>query len=181
MAAAPAKKFVVTEAKRNANLEPISIIWDWCCRLQARPHCRSSNMTKRTTRLRQLLDDPKILVAPGTYDGTGARLVQALGFEAAYMSGFETSASLLGQPDVGYLTATEMTERVAALCDIIDLPLIADGDTGYGNPLNVRRMIRDYERAGAAAVHIEDQTSPKRCGHMLGRDVIPLGEMVQKI
>jgi 2-methylisocitrate lyase-like PEP mutase family enzyme len=138
-------------------------------------------MTKRTTRLRQLLADPKILVAPGTYDGTGARLVQALGFEAAYMSGFETSASLLGQPDVGYLTATEMTQRVAALCDIIDLPLIADGDTGYGNPLNVRRMVREYERAGAAAVHIEDQTFPKRCGHMLGRDVIPLGEMVQKI
>jgi 2,3-dimethylmalate lyase len=138
-------------------------------------------MTKRTTRLRQLLADPKILVAPGTYDGTGARLVQALGFKAAYMSGFETSASLLGQPDVGYLTATQMTERVAALCDIIDLPLIADGDTGYGNPLNVRRMVREYERAGAAAVHIEDQTFPKRCGHILGRDVIPLGEMVQKI
>jgi 2-methylisocitrate lyase-like PEP mutase family enzyme len=137
-------------------------------------------MTKRTTRLRQLLADPKILVAPGAYDGTGARLVQALGFQAAYMSGFETSASLLGQPDVGYLTATEMTERVAALCDIIDLPLIADGDTGYGNPINVRRMVRGYERAGAAAVHVEDQTFPKRCGHMLGRDVIPLTEMVQK-
>jgi 2-methylisocitrate lyase-like PEP mutase family enzyme len=138
-------------------------------------------MNKRTTRLRRLLADPKILVAPGAYDGTGARLVSALGFQALYMSGFETSASVLGQPDVGYLTATQMADRVAALADIVDLPLIADGDTGYGNPLNVRRMVREYERAGAAALHIEDQTFPKRCGHLPGRDVVPLDDMVQKI
>jgi hypothetical protein len=87
-------------------------------------------MSKRTTRLRRLLADPKILVAPGAYDGTGARLISALGFQALYMSGFETSASILGQPDVGYLTATQMADRVAALTDIVDLPLIADGDTG---------------------------------------------------
>jgi 2,3-dimethylmalate lyase len=138
-------------------------------------------MSKRTTRLRRLLADPKILIAPGAYDGTGARLISALGFQALYMSGFETSASMLGQPDVGYLTATQMADRVAALTDIVDLPLIADGDTGYGNPLNVRRMVREYERASAAALHIEDQTFPKRCGHLPGRDVIPVNDMVQKI
>ncbi|MGI8335905.1 isocitrate lyase/PEP mutase family protein [Actinomadura scrupuli] len=138
-------------------------------------------MTKRTTRLRQLLSDPKTLVAPGAYDGTGARIIQSLGFQACYLSGFETSASMLGEPDVGYLTMTQMAARVAALCDAVDLPLIADGDTGYGNPLNVRRAVRQYEKAGAAAMHIEDQTFPKRCGHMLGRDVIPAGEMIQKI
>ena len=136
---------------------------------------------KRTTRLRRLLANPKILVAPGAYDGTGARLVQALGFQAIYMSGFETSASILGEPDVGYLTMTQMTARLATLSAIVDLPLIADGDTGYGNPLNVRRAVREYERAGAAAMHIEDQTFPKRCGQMPGRDIIPTDEMVQKI
>jgi 2-methylisocitrate lyase-like PEP mutase family enzyme len=138
-------------------------------------------MSERTTRLRRLLTDPKILVAPGAYDGTGARLAQALGFQALYLSGFATAASLLGRPDVGYLTMTQMVERVAELSDVVDLPLIADADTGYGNALNVRHTVRHYEKAGAAAMHIEDQTFPKRCGHMLGRDVIPRDEMVQKI
>ncbi|GLW06475.1 carboxyvinyl-carboxyphosphonate phosphorylmutase [Microtetraspora sp. NBRC 13810] len=138
-------------------------------------------MTKHTTRLRRLIDDPKILVVPGAYDGLGARLVQALGFQAIYLSGFQTSASVLGQPDVGYLTLTQMAARVSALAEVADLPLIADGDTGYGNPLNVRRAVREYEKAGAAAMHIEDQTFPKRCGHMTGRHVVPGEEMVQKI
>ncbi|RAY16166.1 carboxyvinyl-carboxyphosphonate phosphorylmutase [Actinomadura craniellae] len=138
-------------------------------------------MTKRTTRLRHLLDAPEILVAPGAYDGTGARLVESTGFQAIYLSGFETSAAVLGQPDVGYLTMTQMAERVAAISAVVDLPLIADADTGYGNPLNVRRAVRAYEDAGAAAMHIEDQVSPKRCGHMLGREVVPAEEMVQKI
>jgi 2-methylisocitrate lyase-like PEP mutase family enzyme len=128
-----------------------------------------------------LIADPRILVTPGAYDGTGARLIQALGFHAIYMSGFETSVSMLGQPDVGYLTMTQMVERAATLCDVVDLPLIADADTGYGNPLNVRRVVREYEKAGVAALHIEDQTFPKRCGHMLGREVIPTEEMVQKV
>src|SRR5262245_58635583 len=123
-------------------------------------------MIKQTTRLRRLLSDPKILVAPGAYDGTGARLVQALDFQAVYLSGFATSASLLGEPDLGYLTMTQMVDRVAAIADAVDLPLIADADTGYGNPLNVHRAVRAYEKAGAAAMHIEDQTFPKRCGHM---------------
>ncbi|WP_345119804.1 isocitrate lyase/PEP mutase family protein [Dactylosporangium darangshiense] len=140
-----------------------------------------STMTRRTSRLRQLLSAPEILVAPGAYDGTGARLIEALDFRAVYVSGFETSASMLGLPDVGYLTMTQMVTRVATICDVVDLPVIADADTGYGNPLNVRRAVQAYEKAGAAAMHIEDQTFPKRCGHMLGRNVIPAGEMAQKI
>ncbi|WP_062430749.1 isocitrate lyase/PEP mutase family protein [Herbidospora daliensis] len=138
-------------------------------------------MAKHTTRLRELLAAPEILVAPGAYDGTGARLVRELGFRAVYLSGFQTSASLLGQPDVGYLTSTQMEARVAVFAEVSGLPLIADADTGYGNPLNVRRTVRAYERAGAAALHIEDQTFPKRCGHMLGRHVVARDEMVQKI
>ncbi|MGW3346087.1 isocitrate lyase/PEP mutase family protein [Nonomuraea rubra] len=138
-------------------------------------------MTRHTTRLRELIAAPEILVAPGVYDGTGARLAQSLGFRAIYLSGFQTSASLLGRPDVGYLTLTQMVARVAAFAEAVDLPLIADADTGYGNPLNVRRAVREYEAAGAAAMHLEDQTLPKRCGHMLGRHVIAAEDMVQKI
>ncbi|MFC5823529.1 isocitrate lyase/PEP mutase family protein [Nonomuraea insulae] len=136
---------------------------------------------RHTARLRELLGAPRILVVPGAYDGTGARLVRAMGFQAVYVSGFQTAASLLGQPDVGYLTMTQMVARVAALAEAADLPLIADADTGYGGPLNVRRAVRAYEAAGAAALHIEDQTFPKRCGHMTGRTVIAREEMIEKI
>ncbi|MEV0829444.1 isocitrate lyase/PEP mutase family protein [Nonomuraea rubra] len=138
-------------------------------------------MTRHTTRLRELIAAPEILVAPGVYDGTGARLAQSLSFRAIYLSGFQTSASLLGRPDVGYLTLTQMVARVAAFAEAVELPLIADADTGYGNPLNVRRAVREYEAAGAAAMHLEDQTFPKRCGHMPGRHVIAAEDMVQKI
>ena len=142
---------------------------------------RPDTMTAPSTRLRQLLAEPAILVAPGAYDGTGARIAARLGFQALYVSGFATSAGVLGQPDVGYLTLTQMTDRVRTLADVVDVPLIADADTGYGNPLNVRQAVRAYETAGAAAMHIEDQTFPKRCGHLRGRDVIASDEMVQKI
>lgn len=138
-------------------------------------------MTIHAARLRQLIADPAILIAPGVYDGTGARIAGKLGFKALYLSGFATSASILGQPDVGYLTLTQMAERVGQITDVVDIPLIADADTGYGNPLNVRQTVAAYEKAGAAALHIEDQTFPKRCGHMLGRDVIPVADMAQKI
>jgi 2,3-dimethylmalate lyase len=135
-----------------------------------------------TTRLRELLAQPGLLVAPGAYDALSAHLIAQAGFSAVYMTGFGTAASVLGQPDVGLLTMSEMVSRAAALAAIIgDLPLIADADTGYGNPINVRRTIREYERAGVAAVHIEDQVWPKKCGHMEGKQVIPVDEMVQKI
>lgn len=135
-----------------------------------------------TTRLRELLAGPDLVVAPGAYDALSARLIAQAGFPAVYMTGFGTAASVLGQPDVGLLTMSEMVSRAAALAAVVgDLPLIADADTGYGNPINVRRTIREYERAGVAAVHIEDQVWPKKCGHMEGKQVIPLNEMVQKI
>ncbi len=103
-------------------------------------------------------------------------------FPVVYMTGFGTSASVLGQPDVGLLTMSEMASRVAALAAVAgDVPLIADADTGYGNPINVRRTVCEYERAGAAGLHIEDQIWPKKCGHMEGKQVIPLEEMVQKV
>jgi 2,3-dimethylmalate lyase len=135
-----------------------------------------------TTRLRTLLAQPDLLVAPGAYDALSARLVAQAGFPVVYMTGFGTAASVLGEPDVGLLTMGEMVSRAAALAAVIgDLPLIADADTGYGNPINVRRTVREYERAGVAAVHIEDQIWPKKCGHMEGKQIIPMDEMVQKV
>ena len=135
-----------------------------------------------TTRLRELLAGPDLLVAPGAYDALSARLIAQAGFSAVYMTGFGTAASTLGQPDVGLLTMSEMVNRAAALAAVVgDLPLISDADTGYGNPINILRTIREYERAGVAAVHIEDQVWPKKCGHMEGKQVIPMDEMVQKI
>src|SRR5579884_2750249 len=137
---------------------------------------------RTTTRLRELLAGPDLLVVPGAYDGLSARLIVQAGFPIVYMTGFGTAASVLGQPDVGLLTMSEMVARASALASVVgDLPLIADADTGYGNPLNVRRTIREYERAGVAGLHIEDQVWPKKCGHMEGKQVIPMEEMVQKV
>ncbi len=137
---------------------------------------------RTTTRLRELLVGPDLLVAPGAYDGLSARLIAQAGFPIVYMTGFGTAASVLGQPDVGLLTMSEMVQRATALAAVVgDVPLIADADTGYGNPINVRRTIREYERAGVAGLHIEDQVWPKKCGHMEGKQVIPMEEMVQKV
>lgn len=137
---------------------------------------------RTTTRLRELLAAPGLVVAPGAFDALSARLVAQAGFPAVYMTGFGTAASVLGQPDVGLLTMTEMVSRAAALAEVCGAtPLIADADTGYGGPLNVGRTIREYERAGVAAVQIEDQVWPKKCGHMEGKQVIAREEMVQKV
>jgi 2,3-dimethylmalate lyase len=139
-------------------------------------------MMRTTTRLRELLASPDALVIPGAYDALSARLIVQAGFPAVYMTGFGTSASVLGQPDVGLLTMSEMVSRAAALASVTaDVPLLADADTGYGNPINVRRTIREYERAGVAGLHIEDQVWPKKCGHMEGKQVIAMEEMVQKV
>lgn len=137
---------------------------------------------RTTTRLRELLAGPDLIVAPGAFDAFSARLIAQTGFSTVYMTGFGTAASVLGQPDVGLLTMSEMVSRASALAAVIgDVPLIADADTGYGNPINVGRTIREYEHAGVAAVHIEDQIWPKKCGHMEGKQVIPMQEMVQKL
>ena len=118
---------------------------------------------------------------PGCSDALGARLIEQAGFAAAYMTGFGTSATLLGQPDVGLLGAAEMADNAGRIASATTLPVIADADTGYGNAMNVVRTVRSYERAGVAAIQLEDQVAPKRCGHMAGKDVIPSAEMVGKL
>jgi 2,3-dimethylmalate lyase len=132
-------------------------------------------------RLRELLAKSEPLLAPGCYDALGARLVEEAGFDAVYMTGFGSSASRLGRPDVGLLTMPEMVENARLIVEAVDLPVIADADTGYGNPINVIRTVQAYERAGVAAIHLEDQVAPKKCGHMEGKQVIPMGEMAQKV
>jgi len=133
-------------------------------------------------RLRSFLSTPdKMVIAPGAYDGISARLIAEAGFEAVYMTGAGTSASRLGQPDLGLTTLTEMVANAAAIVECTELPVIADADTGYGNPLNVIRTVREYERSGVAGIHIEDQSYPKRCGHMEGKQVLKPDEFVQKI
>ena len=136
---------------------------------------------RTTTRLRQMLQAPGIIVAPGAYDGFSARLVEAAGFTAVYMTGAGTAASHLGQPDLGLATLTEMASHAAHLASCVSLPVIADADTGYGNVLNVVRTVREYEKAGVAALHLEDQVAPKKCGHIAGKQVIPTEEFCDKI
>ncbi|MGE4096093.1 MAG: oxaloacetate decarboxylase [Candidatus Binatia bacterium] len=136
---------------------------------------------RTTTRLRKMLEDPGIIVAPGAYDGISARLIEKHGFHAVYMTGAGTAASVLGQPDLGLTTMTEMVTHAGHLASCIAIPLIADADTGYGNPLNVIRTIREYERAGVAGCHLEDQVFPKKCGHIAGKAVIPAKEFAEKI
>ena len=132
-------------------------------------------------RLRELLAGPEPVVAPGAYDALSARLVAQAGFDAVYMTGFGASASLLGRPDIGLLSFAEMADQARRLAEAVDVPLIADADDGYGNPINVVRTVRAYEAAGVAALHLEDQVSPKRCGHLAGKHVIAASEMVEKV
>src|SRR3954451_5093885 len=131
--------------------------------------------------LRALLDRGEPVLAPGAYDRLSARLIERAGFPAVYMTGFGASASLLGRPDVGLLSFAEMAGHARRLVQAVDVPVIADADDGYGNPLNVMRTVREYAAAGVAALHMEDQVSPKRCGHMEGKDVIDAAEMVEKV
>jgi 2-methylisocitrate lyase-like PEP mutase family enzyme len=134
-----------------------------------------------TPTLRALLARKEVIVAPGVYSALTAKLVARAGFSAAYMSGYCTAASRYGLPDTGLVTMTEMLDNVRSLAGAVEIPLIADGDTGYGNAMNVVRTVREYEAAGAAAIHIEDQVWPKRCGHMSGKEVIPIDEMTAKV
>jgi 2-methylisocitrate lyase-like PEP mutase family enzyme len=132
-------------------------------------------------RLRELLADREPIVAPGAYDCLSARLIEAAGFPALYMTGFGTAASFLGRPDVGLLGMSEMVDQARRIVQSVHVPVIADADTGYGNPINVIRTVHAYEDAGVAAIHLEDQVAPKRCGHMTGKQVIPPADMLEKI
>lgn len=135
----------------------------------------------RAKTLRQMLSEPAPVVAPGAYDALSARLAEHAGFGAVYMTGFGASASLLGRPDIGLLSFAEMAGHARRLVAAVSVPVIADADDGYGNPLNVQRTVREYAATGVAALHIEDQVAPKRCGHMAGKDVIDAAEMVEKV
>jgi carboxyvinyl-carboxyphosphonate phosphorylmutase len=132
-------------------------------------------------KLRELLATPDLIVAPGAYDCLSARLIEAAGFPAVYMTGFGTAAAYLGRPDVGLLGMSEMADNARRIVQAVDLPVIADADTGYGNAINVIRTVQAYESAGVAALHIEDQIAPKRCGHMEGKQLVPAAEMIDKI
>ena len=134
----------------------------------------------QAARMRGLLRAPGMVVAPGAYDGLTAMLVAQAGFPAVYMTGAGTSVAH-GYPDFGLLTETEMVANAARMARAVDIPLIADADTGYGNELNVIRTIQDYERAGVAGVHIEDQVSPKRCGHLDDKELVPTEDWLAKI
>lgn len=123
-------------------------------------------MNKQRKMLRERLLRSEILVLPGVYDALTAKIAAEVGFDALVMGGYSIAASRLGQPDVGYLSMTEMVQAVKCIVDATELPVFADGDTGYGNALSVRRTMQEYEKAGAAAVLFEDQVWPKRCGHM---------------
>ena len=136
---------------------------------------------RTTTKFRQLLQQPGIIQAPGAYDCLTAKLIQQAGFPAVYMTGAGTSVAQLGYADLGLATMSDMISNAGSIADILDVPLIADADTGYGGILNVRRTVRQYERAGVAAIHIEDQEMPKRGGHLDDKKVVSTEDMVQKI
>ena len=131
--------------------------------------------------LRNLVSRPEILVAPGVYDGLTAALATQAGFEALYLSGAAVAYTRLGRPDIGLSTSSEMTDTMALITDRTDLPVIIDADTGFGNALNARRTMQSYERAGAAALQVEDQTYPKRCGHLADKSLISKEEMAGKL
>jgi 2-methylisocitrate lyase-like PEP mutase family enzyme len=140
-------------------------------------------MTSAATgaRLRQRLAEPRALLAPGVYDALTALLAEQAGFEALYLSGGAVAYSQLGRSDVGLTTATETANVLARITDRVRLPVIVDGDTGYGNALNVQRTVRDFERAGAAMIQLEDQDFPKRCGHLAGKSLVSRAEMCGKL
>jgi 2,3-dimethylmalate lyase len=136
---------------------------------------------KKTSLFKSYVDGPDILLIPGVGDALGARLVAKAGFKAVFLSGYAASASLLGAPDIGLLSMTEMADCARRIADAVDIPLFADGDNGHGNVNNVVRSMRQFEKAGVAAIFFEDQVLPKRCGHMTGKQVIPAVEMSAKI
>lgn len=138
-------------------------------------------MSEHKKSIAQCLRDGEFVLAPGIFDLISARTADRMGFNAIYMTGYGIAASYLGQPDAGYATYTDMVGRAAQVVERTSTPLIADADTGFGGPLNVQHAVRGYEKAGVQAIQIEDQQFPKKCGHTLGRLVVPLEDMVTKI
>lgn len=131
--------------------------------------------------LKELIEEGVFVQAPGAYNALTGKIIEDQGFNAVYMTGYGTSAANFGLPDIGLLTMTEMVQNAKCIADAVNIPVIADADTGYGNPINITRTVQEYEKSGVDAIHIEDQTWPKRCGHMLGKKVISPEEMIEKI
>jgi len=138
------------------------------------------NKTKISIRER-LADDDDIIILPGVYDALTAKIAENVGFESAFQTGYGTSASLLGMPDFGFLNAGETLENAKRIINSVNIPILVDIDTGYGNPLNVWKIVKDLERIGAKGIFLEDQVWPKRCGHMTGKTVIPKEEYILKL
>ncbi len=132
-------------------------------------------------KLQTLLDHPGLISMPGVFDAMSTRLVEQAGFDAAFMGGFAVSAARIGLPDTGLISYAEMVDQGRNLCAAVDIPVIGDGDTGYGNAINVKRTVQGYAQAGFACVMIEDQVAPKRCGHTRGKQVVPTAEAVQRV
>ena len=132
--------------------------------------------------IRKLLNDKsKSLVIPGVYDAIGAKIVEKVGFQAMFQTGYGTSATLLGMPDYGFIGSTETVDNARRICHAVSIPVIVDADTGYGNALSVNKLVRELESAGASGIFLEDQKWPKRCGHMKGKEVIPKDEYAEKL
>lgn len=136
---------------------------------------------RKTKRLKTLIQDPKLLVMPGAYDALSAMLIEDAGFDAVQGSGFGLAASHLGLPDIGILGFREMLDRTRVMAGAVSIPLMADGDTGFGDAATTWHVVREFEAAGAAGINLEDQVMPKRCGHFTGKAVIPMEEMVGKV
>ncbi len=138
--------------------------------------------TQARRSLREQIEDEKgIIVLPGVFDALSARIAQQVGFSAMFQTGYGSSAALLGMPDFGLLNAGETVDNARRIISAVDVPVLVDADTGYGNPLNVWRLVRDLEKLGAAGIFLEDQIWPKRCGHMIGKDVIPKDDYLPKL
>lgn len=135
----------------------------------------------KVDRIRNLMKEKKALLLPGVYDALSAKLAVQAGFEVIFITGYSVSATLLGEPDFGLLTQTEMLSAAQRVCSVVETPVIVDADTGYGNAINVIRTVNELMRAGAAGFFLEDQIWPKRCGHMKGKEVIPLKEYLKKL
>ena len=140
-----------------------------------------STLMRSTTRLKSIMQRRAAVTVPGAANAMFARVIEDVGFEAVYVTGAGIANMHLGAPDIGLTTMTEVADTLARIADSVSVPLIVDADTGFGNPINMVRTIRTLERAGAAGIQIEDQVFPKKCGHFAGKDVIPLGDMVQKV
>ncbi len=138
-------------------------------------------MNPRNLQLKERLKQPEILVAPGAADALVAKIIEKSGFEAVYVTGGGVSYTTLGMPDMGFITMTEMVQKAAYIVEAVNIPVVADIDTGYGNALNVIRTVKEFEKAGVSCVQIEDQVFPKRCGHLAGKEIVPKEEMIAKI